>query len=798
MLIKKVVLENIRSYSNQEVEFPAGSVLLSGDIGSGKSSLLFAVEFALFGSDNDRISGNALLRKGATSGAVTLTFTVGGEEITIKRGLKQGKNSISQTPGYIVRNGLRKDAMPVELKSEIISLLGYPSELATKRRNITFRYTVYCPQEEMKAILVDEQESRLDTLRKIFAIDKYQRIRDNAAIVTKRLRDKKREMEIRVEGLQSEKDQLDAHKGTLQYAHERLAALTPLIQQLEQEITANKVSVTKVEEEVKLLQENKKRFSLIEAEIKWKRDEIEKQDIKLQELHGKLSRMPVAGDVNSLSLNISQTEERIRNVLEQRRVLEEKLNNVKERINILDKEVAVDITSSINEKNDKLKQYGVELEKKAAYEGKIEESRTGLDKLRAVLQQYVVQQQQSGQLREKILKLAECPTCLQPVRKEHKEQVHRAEMDKMEFLDKKIQEYQQVVRQKEFEQNELQKVMQQFAEYEKQIAALNAEMSHLKIQNEQVEDKKKQLEVLKRNENEITSDLDVQRAISVEEQREKLSGLKEKFELVKENEVARKEVIDITHTQGKLSDDVDRLEREIIMLNSKIGESAAVERKLVSVRSALDQMVSEERKFSIERAELETQRNSVEKVITNLVKEIEDKEKLLVTISKVGELHNWLDEFFINLMQTIEKHVMLRIYHEFNALFKEWFGMLIEDDELNARVDDRFQPVIEQRGMEIPVGYLSGGERTSAALAYRLALNKVVNDVIQTIKTKELLILDEPTDGFSSEQLDRVREVLDQLGLEQVIIVSHEQKIESFVNHVITVVKVDGVSKIIK
>jgi len=57
-------------------------------------------------------------------------------------------------------------------------------------------------------------------------------------------------------------------------------------------------------------------------------------------------------------------------------------------------------------------------------------------------------------------------------------------------------------------------------------------------------------------------------------------------------------------------------------------------------------------------------------------------------------------------------------------------------------------------------------------------------------------MLDEPTDGFSSEQLDRVRDVLDQLNMQQVIIVSHESKIESFVDNVIRVGKEEHVSKI--
>ena len=104
---------------------------------------------------------------------------------------------------------------------------------------------------------------------------------------------------------------------------------------------------------------------------------------------------------------------------------------------------------------------------------------------------------------------------------------------------------------------------------------------------------------------------------------------------------------------------------------------------------------------------------------------------------------------------------------------------------------------MEINGYDIPLENLSGGEKTSCALAYRLALNKVINDVISTIKTNQLLILDEPTDGFSSQQLEKVRDVLEQLQLPQIIIVSHEPKIESFVQNVIHIVKEQHVSHVI-
>ena len=40
MILKKLKLHNIRSYKQDEISFPEGIVLLSGDIGAGKLNLL--------------------------------------------------------------------------------------------------------------------------------------------------------------------------------------------------------------------------------------------------------------------------------------------------------------------------------------------------------------------------------------------------------------------------------------------------------------------------------------------------------------------------------------------------------------------------------------------------------------------------------------------------------------------------------------------------------------------------------------------------------------------------------------
>jgi exonuclease SbcC len=140
---------------------------------------------------------------------------------------------------------------------------------------------------------------------------------------------------------------------------------------------------------------------------------------------------------------------------------------------------------------------------------------------------------------------------------------------------------------------------------------------------------------------------------------------------------------------------------------------------------------------------------------------------------------------------------MLKLREDFSNLFSSWFSILVSDN-ISARIDESFSPIIQQQDYEIDYGYLSGGERTAVALAYRLALNQVINSLLSKIKTRDIVILDEPTDGFSEAQLDKIRDVLGQLKVKQLILVSHEPKIEGFVDNIIRFKKIDGITQVEK
>jgi len=259
MLLETLKLHNIRSYTDETINFRPGNSVLAGDIGSGKSSILLAIEFALFGTSRTNLPGDFLLRKGKTSGYVELHFSLPNKQIVIKRNLKKDKNSVKQQAGHITINGVQKDLMPIEMKSEMISLLGYPLELLTKTKNFIFRYTIYTPQEEMKQILTEIPEVRMDVLRKIFNVDKYKQIRENVQTYLKKMRSSLTILKTRCEPYQQYLDEKNHTTKNIEHHIKTIDEFLPLLHQAREHIG-------QITQELSILEEKQQEFNKIKNE----------------------------------------------------------------------------------------------------------------------------------------------------------------------------------------------------------------------------------------------------------------------------------------------------------------------------------------------------------------------------------------------------------------------------------------------------------------------------------------------------------------------------------------------------
>lgn len=672
MILRRVKLENIRSYPSGEVNLPEGSVLLSGDIGSGKSTILLAVDFALFGIQKD-LSGAGLLRHGKDSGSVELDFEVGGKHYTIKRTLKRKGDSVRQAAGYIVSGGAHKDLTAEESKAFILNLLGYPIQALKKDTALLYRYTVYVPQEQMRQIIDANPEERLDLIRRLFGIDKYKRIAENAEMYAKDLRDKARELVGSILDLdEKRRQQEELSKESEKESHE--------LKKLKEKVTLLEESVKKKKKELDELQEK------IEAGQK-KKQEYASKKAEFDTLKAEGSRLKASFE--EIGPKMGAAEEKLKAFKE----LKKPALSVKE----IDDQVA-----SLEKREKEI------ISKSASLE-------TEAKSLSAILEKGV------------------CGTC--------KQKVADRESFKKGIDEKRAG-----------------------------ISALKEEQAKIRAQ---VEGLRKEA-------------VDAQKYDSLN--REKAALEERKTELA---ELKSRHKKDFEDNQGKLralAETINKLALEI--------KSDSLSQEFKEKQKAYEEARSAKEEAQRQESVLKQKIAGLGERMELLAEEIKKKEAAKKSMEEYKAKDVWIRDFFVKLMENIEKHVMASVQHEFNSLFQKWFSMLVMDEGLTARVDERFSVVVEQDGFETDYSFMSGGERTAIALAYRLSLNRVINDLIERIRTKDLLILDEPTDGFSSDQIDSIRDVLAELKNRQTIIVSHEQKIESFVDTTIRFIKENGVSRV--
>ena len=173
MIIKSLTLENIRSYADvdQPIQFPLGVTLFEGDMHAGKSTLLYAIEFALFGLGE--FKGSFLLRNGAQRGGVTLKFEEGGQVYEVHRSLIKKQKTIQQDDCYVSSPSGKQILAPTDLKEKILQILGFNEPPNPRAQSVIYRYAIFTPQEQMKEVMNKDPDARLQTLRKAFRIEDY-------------------------------------------------------------------------------------------------------------------------------------------------------------------------------------------------------------------------------------------------------------------------------------------------------------------------------------------------------------------------------------------------------------------------------------------------------------------------------------------------------------------------------------------------------------------------------------------------------------------------------------------------
>ncbi|MCL5963269.1 MAG: SMC family ATPase [Candidatus Thermoplasmatota archaeon] len=352
-------------------------------------------------------------------------------------------------------------------------------------------------------------------------------------------------------------------------------------------------------------------------------------------------------------------------------------------------------------------------------------------------------------------------------------------------------------------------------ELEKRIEKIKKELEELDLEDKKKSEKIKNTEELKKEyiKNIEKYEKEIKNLI-FELSDKNINVKKERFydmldEYIKEAEQYNKEldswkrnIIDLKEKEVDREKIVTNIEKEKKELDSLIIETEKNEKLKKEYEQKIPEMKKEVAEYKLMRDDYldkaHRQELSLTRLETNLKRDQEDRNKkekeiydMELLIKKRELLENyrkWIKEVFIKVLDTIEKTIIGNARIDFNERFKSIIEQLLPYIPFNVKVDEDFTPVVDYGGIDIGLDDgPSGGERSSIALAYRFALYEVTK---ASHGVSGIIILDEPTDGFSDEQFKKFGEVINSsLSAKQKIIVTHHINLKYLGNMIIELQK---------
>lgn len=207
-MITRVRLRNWRSHLDTDLSFSSGVNALVGIMGSGKSSVMDAICFSLFGtfpalqgrklSLDDLLMDRPQLKE---SGGVEVEFQADGRQYTVRREIARGKG----TSAEIRQDGVLREVNSREVTREVERILGMDYEL--------FSRAVYSEQNGIDYFLRIPAGRRREHIDRLLRLDRFELARSEAVALRNRVKAGAQEKTRLTREL--EKENLDSRVQTL-------------------------------------------------------------------------------------------------------------------------------------------------------------------------------------------------------------------------------------------------------------------------------------------------------------------------------------------------------------------------------------------------------------------------------------------------------------------------------------------------------------------------------------------------------------------------------------------------------
>jgi len=689
--IEIVQLENIRSHVKSTVPFTRGFNCLVGGLGCGKSSVLYSIDFALFGEPIGR-SFEYLLREGADSGKVTVQFTHNGNTYKLTRGLKRRSKGISQDLEELKL--FQDETLMASMKTDAVSeqfktITGVDRDL--------YREIIWVRQEHLKELIDSAPRERQRRLDELFGLSDYETAWSSMV-------EYQREYETEKRVYEKDPDVVSLEK--LSNEHNRI---TEEFTVLEIELQG---SVEKVARARRVLEDADAKLKKLE-EKKLLIDDLKRREAKVQ--------TNITNTIDA-SASLTQRIEGKKTIIENLKQRQSSINTQIKSSNRLLEEVGI----QPNQQIEKLQQHLATLDDQ-------------ISNLKAE-QEAILQNMQVDQKRTKSLSAENrCPLCLQSLNEEYKNGL-------VQRIEEENVDRQKVLKQLRSELEEVQRVKAVAFEACSNLPTLTARNEDLKVR---IDEEEKSM-------NDLSAEYEIKQRLAAE-----------------------------------LQTQLDDLHFEIGRFDSS--DLEAIREQSRQAFQQYSHLESDLRLRENRKKDLLKRLDETKDRIDNAQEKFERIQKISKTLEILGGIRD------------AYRSIQPKLRSEFVKVLRNFVQQVLDNlvggeaPLLNVIIDETYTPCVKSEiGVEREVSNLSGGERTLLAFAYRLGLGQLIMQS-RTGHGLSMLLLDEPTESLGREDgsIEHLAEAISRFkAIEQIIAVTHSEVFAEKAEHVITLEKEAGISKI--
>lgn len=735
MILKKVIIENIRSHEYLEFE-PAsiGVTAISGENGAGKSTIVDAFSWSLFGTRLHGLRNKNYIREGVDAKEKTVQVTsyirVGNTDFMIKRKITSNEGACEcKVFSYNEEIGdweFESGPAVTHAESFIRSILNIDEK--------GFLSSVFIQQKQVDQIVSASPTERGQVIEKLIGVSA---ITESTKLAREESRALQRAADIIQPGsLEDEKAKVDEFKIKVTTAKDNLKEVEETLKTLEQELV-----VLRATEQAETELQN--HLDSLNTSL----DNVKKDDSYLKENLKNYTKILKDNSEISIDYKLKEIiEEELSESLEKEKAIQNELNNINIQItryaSLFEETLNYDeIKAAYDEITDN---YNDLMNKKSV----LDEALMGLKvKVKSVKQH--LELLKSG--------AAECPVCGHPIlnpEEEFKKHTEEQNENKKEF--KQIKE----------ELTELEEAISKIGNDKTQYEALLEKATE---QVNSVDDFKKAKENKQTKEAELNS---IQLVIN--KNREQLADINANE---KHRDLINTAKEQVTISEQRLKDNKKeraRLEKEISTLN--VLPKSTYKVLLNNLKEKEDLLV----KTNIQKASLD---GELKLIVEQAKQAVQDYKRCKEASENYERLHNQIT--IMNLTnQSLIKFKEQRIKNsipELTDIASEILARFTDNKFTQLILTDKFETfVITENNVKRPVSQLSGGELSAAAIALRLAIALFLNNGQQ-----HLLILDEVLTAMSSDRSQLILETITSLTNAQIILIAHNDGINSFADKVV-------------